>query len=254
MYGVKNGAFVWSPPVWQEILRWPLPHNGFGDRLLLRAVALFVKRHVRFIDGLENLLDDPRPFILVANHSSRREAVVMPAFLMLHRGGRLVHFFADWTFQLIPGVGWVYRRAGAIVVGRKPARPRFLNVFKPFLTDPVPPLERARLHLAAGRPIGIFPEGTVNRNPAELLPGRNGAARLSLETGVPVVPMGLRYADARGHGLGAMEINIGPPMRPPQIETRPAPVAAVREWHATLMSAIASLSGKVWKPRHGERI
>jgi 1-acyl-sn-glycerol-3-phosphate acyltransferase len=208
---------------------------------------------VRAIHGLENLPDGPHPFILVANHSSLPEAVVVPALLMLHRGGRLIHFFADWNFQLIPGVAFVYRRAGAIVVARKPARPRFLNVFKPYLIDPLPPMERARRHLAASRPIGIFPEGAVNRNRTALLPGRNGAARLSLETGVPVVPMGLRFPDARGRDLSVMEIRIGPSLQPPQIESTPAPVAAVRERHATLMSAIARLSGKAWRPRHGER-
>jgi 1-acyl-sn-glycerol-3-phosphate acyltransferase len=253
MDGIRNGAFAWHPPAWHEILRWPLPHNGLGDRLLLRAVALVIRRHVRAIDGLENLPDGSRPFILVANHSSRREAVVMPAFLMLLRGGRLIHFFADWNFQLILGVGWTYRRAGAVVVGRKPARPRFLNVFKPFLIDPMPSIERARLCLAAGRPIGIFPEGTINRNPTALLPGRNGAARLSLEAGVPVVPMGLRFPEVRGRDLGVMEISICPSLQPPPVESMPAPVSAVREWHAALMSAVAHLSGKAWKPCHGER-
>jgi len=253
MDGIGKGAFASCPPGWHEILRWPLPHNRLGERLLLRAVALVARRYVRAIDGLENLPDGHRPFILVANHNSRREAVVMPAFLMLYRGGRLIHFFADWTFQLIPGVGWVYRRAGAIVVGRKPARPRLLNIFKPLLIDPVPPLERARLHLAAGRPVGIFPEGTVNRNPAELLPGRNGAARLSLETGVAVVPMGLRFPDAGRRDLGVMEITIGRSLRPPPNRLTPAPLPAVREWHAVLMSAVAHLSGKAWKPCHGER-
>jgi 1-acyl-sn-glycerol-3-phosphate acyltransferase len=252
MDGFKDGALTWNPPEWREVLCWPLPHKGLGDRLLLRAVALVIKRHVRAIHGLENLPTDPDPFILVANHSSRREAVVMPAFLMLHRGGRLIHFLADWNFQLIPGVGFVYRRAGAIVVAGKPARPRFLDALRPLLVDSVSPIECARRHLAAGRAIGIFPEGAVNRDPTTLLPGRNGAARLSLETGAPVVPTGLRFPDARGRDLGSLEIIIGPSLRPPPIESAPAPVSAVRRWHATLMSAIARLSGKAWKPRHGE--
>jgi len=177
----------------------------------------------------------------------------MPAFLMLHRGGRLIHFLADWNVQLIPGVSLVYRRAGAIVVPRKPARPRFLNFFKPYLVDSVSPIERARRHLTAGQAIGIFPEGTVNRNRKELLAGRHGAARLSLETGVPIVPMGLRFPDAQGGRLGAMEIHIGALLHPPNIETATAPLSVVRDWHAILMSEISLLSGKSWQPLQGEQ-
>lgn len=252
MDGIKHGALAWNPPVWRDVLRWPLPYRGFGDRLMLRAVTILTKGQVSAIRGLEYLPSGADPFILVANHSSKRDAVVMPALLMLHRGGRPIHFLADWNYQLIPGVSWIYRRAGAIVVPRKPARPRFLNVFKPYLVDPVSPIERARQHLVAGRPIGIFPEGRVNRNPNALLVGRHGAARLSLETGVPVVPMGLRFPEARGEALGIMEIDIGMSLSPPDIDTAKAPLAVVRDWHATLMSEIARLSGKAWRRRQGE--
>jgi 1-acyl-sn-glycerol-3-phosphate acyltransferase len=252
MDGIKQGALVWSPPVWRDIVRWPLPHKGFGDRLLLRAVALVTKRQVRAIHGLGNLPCGSNSFIIAANHSSRRDAVILPAFLMLHRGGSAIHFLADWNFKLIPGVGLLYRRAGAIIVPRKPARPRFLNVFKPYLVDPVSPIDRARQHLAAGRPVALFPEGTVNSDQSALLAGRHGAARLSLEAGVPVVPMGLRFPDARGKHLGAMEIHIGALLHPPNIETETAPLSVVRNWHATLMSEISLLSGKSWQPRQGE--
>jgi 1-acyl-sn-glycerol-3-phosphate acyltransferase len=69
---------------------------------------------------------------------------------------------------------------------------------KPFFAVSVPPLEQARQHLIAGRSIGIFPEGTVNRDRSQLLRGRYGAARLSLETGVPVTPAGIRFSTTRG--------------------------------------------------------
>jgi 1-acyl-sn-glycerol-3-phosphate acyltransferase len=167
---------------------------------------------------------------------------------MFHRGGRLIHFLADWNFRLIPGVGLIYRRGGVITVTRKPARPRFLNVFKPLYMDPVPPLERARRHLLAGRSVGIFPEGTANGNPERLLGGRLGAARLSLETGVPVMPMGIRFpaATAAKPTDGPMEIHIGAPLRPSVPGPEPAPLDKVRDWHAKLMNEIARLSGKSW--------
>src|SRR5262249_15944983 len=123
----------------------------------------------------------------------RLESLMVPAALCLNRGGRIIHFLADWNFRLIPGVGYIYSRAQVVTVTRKSAKPRFLNVLKPLYEQAVPPHERARRHLASGRSVGIFPEGEVNRDPDRMLRGRRGAARLSLETGAPVVPMGIRF-------------------------------------------------------------
>jgi 1-acyl-sn-glycerol-3-phosphate acyltransferase len=249
-----EGAISGSPPLGREILQWPLPHQGPADRLLLRALALVARSQVRSISGLENLRPAMDPFILVANHSTRREALLMPALMVLHRGGRLIHFLADWNFCLIPGVGLIYRRSGAIIIARKPARPRVLNLFKPLFVEDEPALEQARTHLLAGRSVGMFPEGTVNRDPTRLLAGRSGAARLSLETGAPIVPMGIRFPDAhmRPPSPGPMEIRIGAPLYPTEIMPGPAPLAAVRAWHAMLMTEIGRLSGKICMLRGGE--
>lgn len=255
MAEIEAGALVWNPPVWREIWRWPLPYQGPGDRLLLKASVLLARSHVSAVYGIENMRPGLDPFILVANHSSRREALLVPPLIMLHRGGRLVHFLADWNFRLIPGIGLIYRRAGAITVTRKPARPRILNLLKPLYNDPVPAMERARQHLDAGRSVGMFPEGTVNRNPTSLLAGRAGAARLSLEAGVPIVPMGIRFPGAAADkpASGPMEIHVGPPLHPPAVAGTPAPLADVRLWHATLMTEIANLSGKSWTGRGTRR-
>lgn len=253
MEGIETQALIWNPPVRREILRWPLPYQSPGDRLLLKSVALVGRSHVGVVRGLEHMRPGVDPFILVANHASRREAILLPAMLMLHRGGRLIHFLADWNFRLIPGVGLFYRRAGTITVAAKPARPRFLNIFKPLFTDPTPPLERARQHLLAGRSVGIFPEGTVNRDPDRLLGGRSGAARLSLETGAPILPIGIRFPQRTEDRLGPMEIEIGAPLRPPVVsEAGPAALKDVRLWHGAIMTDIARLSGKNWTPRKGE--
>jgi 1-acyl-sn-glycerol-3-phosphate acyltransferase len=103
-------------------------------------------------------------------------------------------------------------------------------------------MEEARRRLAAGRPVGIFPEGTVNRNRTHLLRGRLGAARLSLETGVPIVPAGLRYPSAPADGLipegSPVEIEFGPAMQPPV-------GADAMDWHVEIMAAIGTLSHKI---------
>ena len=243
---------AWEPPAHGEILRWPLPFQGAGNRWLVRALAMLARRQVLSISGLEHVRPNRDPFILALSHGTRSEALLVPALLVLARGGRIIHFLADWNFRLIPGVGLIYRRGEAITLTRKPARPRILNLLKPLYRHPVPAWERASAQLARGRSIGVFPEGTVNRDPRRLLAGRRGAARLSLETGVPIVPVGIRYPraprDAPISDHAAMTVDIGAPLCP----RGPMPMAsldAVRAWHAVMMRDIARLSGRTWSEK-----
>lgn len=235
-----------------QALRRRLPFARFLDRLLLRFVTLVARRQVLAITGVEHILG-PQPFILALNHSIRREAVVVPALLVFHRGGRLIHFWSDWVYRLIPGLALILRRAGTIVVITKPGRPRALNIFKPLFAPKRPAIEQARAHLMAHRPIGVFPEGTANRNRRRLLPGRYGTARLSLETGVAVVPAGIVFPNAPA-GTGpipereTMEIRIGAPLVPPRCAGLRPSYDEIRAWHAVVMSEIARLSGKTWEP------
>ncbi|RTL68972.1 MAG: 1-acyl-sn-glycerol-3-phosphate acyltransferase [Hyphomicrobiales bacterium] len=227
-----------------------LPHASWVDAFLLRAVATWAERRVLGIYGIDRIHPRFDPFILALNHSTRLEAIIVPALLMHLRGGRHIHFMADWNFRLIPGVGFLYRRARVITVARKPARPRILNVLKPLLTDGIPPLEAARAHLLAGRPLGIFPEGTVNREPGRLLRGRYGIARLALETGVPVVPAGLRFPrSGPQHPIteeAPFELHIGEPILSGEDGLRAASGEQMRAFHGRIMQAIGTLSGKSW--------
>jgi 1-acyl-sn-glycerol-3-phosphate acyltransferase len=237
-----------------EIWRLPLPElKRVTDRLLTRAFCTLALHQVRSLEGWAAILPDRDPFLLVANHSSRREAVYLPALLLLLRGGLPVHFLADWNFRLVPGVGRLYKGSGAITVTRKEARPRILNGLKQFFADQVPPREQAARALLAGRSVGLFPEGSVNRRSGALLRGRFGAARLSLETRVPVLPVGIRFdrSNPRGETIdssSAMSIRIGSPMPAPIGAEAPAPLGLVRDWHARLMGEIGCLSAKVWPP------
>ncbi len=233
----------------RAILSWPLPELRLFDRLLVRGTTLASRCRIHSIAGLENIAPERDPFILALNHGTRLEALMVPPLLILLRRGRRIHFMADWNFRMIPGIGLLYRRAGVITVTRKPARPRLLNVLRPLFASARSPTEQARTHLAAGRAIGVFPEGTVNRDPLRLKRGRPGAAQLSLETGIPVVPVGLRFPAApRGTPIpegSPLAIEIGRPLVPPAAG-RPGH-AATWAWHGEIMRAIARLSGKSWE-------
>lgn len=235
----------------QAVWRWPLERIPRWDvRALARLTARLALRQVTEVVNWQQLLPDRDPFILVANHGSRREAVYLSALCLLVRSGKPVRFLADWNFRLIPGVGYFYDHSGAILVTGKPARPRILNRLKPRFTRHGPPLEQARATLVGGGSVGVFPEGTVNRRADQLLRGRYGAARLSLELGVPLLPVGLRFlGPGRPDGLcdssAPLRIAIGRPLHPPQAAASTSP-GQVLDWHRETMAAIAELCGKAW--------
>ena len=239
-----------------EIWRRPLPALAGkpATRIAIRLLLTTLARRVCGITGIENIATRRDPFILCFNHGTRSEALLVPALLAFLRGGRLVHFFADWNYQLIPVVGYVMRLGEPITVTRKPARPRILNRLRPRYADSMPALERGRWWLERGEPIGIFPEGTVNWNPCELARGDHGAAWLSLGTGVPVVPAGIRFPELpegqRVREWSRMELEFGRPMLPDaSLAGRAGEFSAVKEWHACIMGEISRLSHKTWNPQ-----
>ena len=56
-------------------------------------------------------------------------------------------------------------------------------------------LDQARVSLEAGKLFAVFPEGTRSRD-GHLHRGHTGVARLALETGSPIVPVGIRGTDS----------------------------------------------------------
>lgn len=243
-------GFGTGSPRKRDLVRMPMPEMGFLDRATFKTTALLGHRYIGSIEGLEHIRPDRDPFILALNHSSRREAIFLPATLFVHRG-KLIHFIADWNFALFPPIGFLYWRGQTVTIVQKPARPAFLNVFQPLFDNKVPVFERARACLAAGKPVGIFPEGTVNSDPDALLRGKVGTAQLSLETGVPVVPAGISFPGYRpgtGQKLPPMEVRIGAPLYPGKAEGTSSARRAY-EWHVTIMSEIGRLSGKTWGTR-----
>lgn len=236
-----------------EMWQRPLPYlqDSPFTRLFTRLALHLYRGHFLEVRGAERLKPEHDPFILVLNHSQRKEAILIPGILFFLRDGKRIHFMADWNFCLIPPVAVLYRCAEVITLVRKPAKPKFLNVFKPLFTDKLPAFERAKQRLAEGAPVGIFPEGTVNRHPQELLKGFYGAAQLSLETGVPLLPVGVQFpTNPPGAPISESSpliLEIGHPLVPKEKLPAPSP-EQVRDWHATMMQEIGRLSGKQWQP------
>ncbi len=244
----------------REILRHPLPfqRHSLLNRVIARSVVLAFRHKVLAIHGLHRVAVENDPFILVLNHNQWQEAVILPTLLIFHRGGKLIHFISDWNFQLIPVARTILRRSEVITIVAKPARPAFLNVFRRFFETGTSAWTRAREKVLAGASVGVFPEGTINRDPERLLPGNPRAAQVSLQAGVPILPAGItfpRLPPGRRIPNGEpMEVTIGEPMVPPA-PARPGhpSLEEVRAWHHEVMGRISRLCGKRWDPPPARR-
>ena len=228
--------------------RQPLPEQPSRlTRFCARGLMALGRRHLLEVRGAENVAPELDPFVLVANHNQRFEAVLLPALLAFARRGRLVHFLADWPMFLVPPVGLLYRQAGVIAVAGKSARPAFLNVLRPLFAPAEPAHERALALLRRGRSIGFFPEGTMNRDPRRLLRGRSGAAKVAIAAGVKVVPVGISFPLHHGDGpigdFEPMAIEFGSPIEPPA-----ASPSAVSLFHQQIFTRLAALCGKTYSP------
>ncbi len=137
---------------------------GFVSRLLWGAR----------IQGVEHL---PRsgPFILVANHCSNLDPLMM-GWASGNQIGRVVHFMAKIEMRTWPVIGWLATQSGVYFV-RRGERDRAAQTFS--LTA-----------LADGRPIAMFPEGTRSRT-GHLRDGKPGAALIAMRSGAPIVPAGV---------------------------------------------------------------
>jgi 1-acyl-sn-glycerol-3-phosphate acyltransferase len=140
--------------------------------------------------------------VLVGNHASYLDVVALLAALP---GG--IRFVAKRELARWPVVGAVIARCGHLTVERD---------------DPwrsVADARRAAEALAAGTSLFVFPEGTFVRSPG-ILPFRLGAFKAAVDTGRPIVPVGIRGtrdilpAGAWLPRRGAVTITVGEPLPP----------------------------------------
>jgi len=235
------------------------PPERRATRWVIRATLTAMRHRIAGLSGVSNLRALDGPFVAVLNHSQRAEAFLVPALLGALRGGRIIRFLADWNFMLLPPVFALYRAAQVIPVTSKPARPAFLTPLRSWLAPAPSGIVLARSCLQQGQPVGVFVEGTVNRNPRTLLRGRRGAARLCIEAGVPALPIGIRFPDHSDpdqpiEDREPLSVHIGEPIpSPPSSAGDEDMVAVRRSHHAALMHAVAELSHTRWTGRSNER-
>jgi 1-acyl-sn-glycerol-3-phosphate acyltransferase len=117
------------------------------------------------------------PIIVVANHTSYADGVLLA--LACRRLGRSLRLLAKSSLFRVPVFGRMLRNVGFIPVDR--GGPRGGGA-----------LDAAAEALAAGEAVGLFPEGTITRDPDRWpMRSKTGAVRLALQTGAPIVPVAM---------------------------------------------------------------
>ncbi len=160
---------------------------------LLRAVMRYE------VVGLENIPPEGG-FIAVPNHNSHIDP--FPWAHVLFEEGIAPVFLAKSSLFETPGVAWAMRATGQVRVDREQV-------------GAAGSLAHARAALRDGHCIGIYPEGSLTRDPDQWpMRGKTGAARLALETGAPVIPI--------AH-WGAQEL-LPPYTKVPRVRRRRHPV------------------------------
>lgn len=184
------------------------------------------------LDGFERLPHDG-PAILCPNHISFLDS----AFLMLSVP-RTISFVGKAEYMDSWKTKFLFPLMGMIPIDRSGG------------DKSAAALEVAADVLRRGELFGIFPEGTRSRD-GVLHKGRTGAARLALEIGCPIYPVGIigtdeiQPPDAKLPKLRrSCAIRIGRPIRPDRYRNRAADHLVCRQMIDEVMFEIRELTGQ----------
>lgn len=134
-------------------------------RVLGFTLLPLLRWRIREIQGLDNL-PMSGGYILAANHQSWIDSGILAGAVYRKLTKSLRYVAQSSKYQFLGGIP--------------------INEY-----DKSKVLDIALGYLQVGHPIAIFPEGNSNKNP-ELRSGKTGAARLALQSGLPVVPVGIQ--------------------------------------------------------------
>jgi 1-acyl-sn-glycerol-3-phosphate acyltransferase len=177
-----------------------------------------------------------RGFVAVTNHISHLDPFTFAHFL--YDNGLPPRFLAKENVFRLPLLGRIVRGAGQIPVYRETA-------------DAGKALTAALRAVEQGECVAIYPESTLTRDP-QLWPmaGKTGAARVSLTTGCPVIPIAqwgaqeiLAPYTKRPHLLPrrTMHVHAGPPVDLSAYVGRPPDTPTLRAATEDIMTAITVL-------------
>lgn len=209
---------VWVPLVgivWLVTAPFDRGHYAAGYLFRKMAVVHQVLNPLwRFRTSGEKITDPRRPYVVVANHQS-----FVDMLLLSHLPWEM-KWLSKEDFFKYPIVGWLMRMAGDV----KLVRGERYSAVKAMKT--------CEDRLAKRVSVMIFPEGTRSQD-GELQEFKDGAFRLAVDTGCPILPLavdGTRTALVKGDwrfGVSDAEVHVLPPVETTGLTK--ADVPALRE-------------------------
>ena len=178
----------------QKLLGWTIPQvflalavaNALVTLWIFSIVPEFFMRFLAWLwiramyrlraHGIEEHVPDDGPALLVCNHVSYMDALLISATVP-----RPIRFVMYWKIFRTPGFGWIFRAAKAIPIAGAKEDPVLMQ--KAF--------DDVDAALANGELVCIFPEGALTRDGA-IAPFKGGVEKILARRPVPVVPMALR--------------------------------------------------------------
>jgi 1-acyl-sn-glycerol-3-phosphate acyltransferase len=174
--------------------------------IAFRMTSRYLKNRVV---GTENLPPKGEGYIAAANHRSFIDGLILPQVLVTARK-EAVHMVSYSEIFKVPVMRVILRWAEGLVLDRssKTGIARFMRDAKYLLT-------------VKHEAVGLHPEAHMQKPKPALGRGRTGAAQLAIETGCPVVPVGLLGTESvmplGGYKLDyqrrAVSMIIGRPLR-----------------------------------------
>lgn len=179
-------------------------------------------------------------FILVLNHISHLDPFMAAHIVYDH--GRMPRYLAKSGLFKNKLLGFFLRSAGQIPVER-------------LSKNAVGAYDAAVAAVRSGEAVVVYPEGTITRDPNGWpMVGKTGAARIALETGCPVVPVGQWGAQALLAPYAKkpdlfprkqITMKVGAPIDLADLAEQPRSAAAIAEATDRIMTTIKGLVGDV---------
>ena len=139
------------------------------SRSLLRSYFMLLNRTY---DIKGNMSLPPGAKIIAMNHTPGADPLYLPFLLE-----DTPHFLLQDGLFTIPFIGWMLKETGQIPVYRGTERAKNAK-------------EQACLLLREGKTLAIFPEGKDVPS-GRRIPAKTGVVRIAIETGAPIIPLGL---------------------------------------------------------------
>lgn len=185
--------------------------------------------------------------LIASNHLAVADSFYMPLQIR-----RRVTFLAKQEYFTTPGIKgklmkFFFSSAGQVPVDRTSGSAAQAAI------------DTAKRLLGKGALVGIYPEGT--RSPdGRLYRGKTGAARMAIESGVPIIPVVMVGTDevnpigSRMWRRGHVQTIFGPPVKFDDIDLTTNPRAAERLVTNRIMKALQDLSGQEYVDLYAAKV